>query len=199
MGTATKDQEADVLRRLTESPTGEALLAEGTAETLEERKAQVAELAQVHASAETELPAARDAEVKAQAKTLRAWEAYQTALAASQQAGSANAGANLAASTAIERLQASLIKTADPAIDEFLRELAYRNEIAMGRGAAPRAATGQWITHPLASNPNDHEVNEARHKAVVAARQEAEGLKLEALTADEARERLQKLVNGLPG
>ena len=180
MAIATQEREAEVLRRLTESEAGQAMLAEQAAELVKERASKVAEIVTARAAAETELPPLRDAVAKALTKAEKAKEAYDSAVTAWRTADSAGDGASTASRSLIERLEGELRETADPAIGAFIHEMSGEYDATRRSGSTNYDATN------------------ARLAAITAARAEAEAMKLEALTADELQARLQALADGLP-
>lgn len=172
--------EADVLRRLTESDAGQAMLNEQAAELVKERKGQVAEIERLREELLEQIPALNTAEEQARAKLERAKEAEKSALDAWRIAETARMSAHTEKDQLVGKLEGKLLQSADPAIHGFVREMSREFDATRKSGST------------------NYEATNARLAAITAARRKAEVLKLQALTAGEVSSRIEALRRGLP-
>lgn len=191
------DNANTVLDRFLETPQGKKLTAEVAAEKLKRRKETAKILATSEKREMDATAAARETLANIKATRMKLGDQYNEA--AQQEREASVALANLTHQFDRQRsiAGAELRATADPAIDEFVREMdrlfeATRGNIARHEGRIPLGFGRSRVT----VESNIASVRE-RCEAITAARRAAEAIKLEAV--EDVPARLAELRAAIPG
>jgi hypothetical protein len=195
------------LSNLTELPAwflqtkpGQQIVTEITQQTLEQRRALVAEIAEIRAAAVRESRRLAEEFDKAEGRVREAKATLREAEKAYGQALQAKLGYSHQVSGEIARREQKLRDTADPAIETFLSELQQREEdICRGVLTVEMAGKRNIVTdkrQPVVySNAPS---STAALQALREARAAAQALKLEPFTAQEVQNRLAALRETIP-
>ena len=187
-----------LLDRMRESKMGKAIAQELEDKRLAERAALVASIAEARSDLDAKLPALEAARAQARSALEKQREALKIAEGAYNVAAQAERNARSSADMAVGHRESQLIEGSSPAIGEFLRWLQDTFDAFRYRGA-PAYAMPASPSRPLtkeqqAANTATREHHDRAFVIFREVREQAEALRLEAISETDLAGRLQGLL-----
>jgi hypothetical protein len=190
---------SEIEKLLWTTPGGKELLLQRQRQ--EERERLVKELVSLREEAARELPPLKKAEAEARLAAERARETLKELEATWRGKHSVHAGVAARLQAWIARRENALRNSANPAIDEFIRQCRKAIDAARGSFSSVAIPTGDRAFEsgrPIVEQKSNADTIERDVKILEAAIKEAEELKQRAISDDEVEMRLQKLSETLP-